>query len=200
MLNTLCSYHWALVVGPKAENGPARGQRYHVRNHKVGGWTFASNRLVDVRVTVQLLARITIAKIEDEERVIEAIQKVPVDPIWWDGQECGREPRWTCRVWLLAALKTIKDDKTMLGTNVLNDVDGIIETTKAFVAKQRENRRYDSHAMEPKPVLDMITGEERYTKFPYKSSLSYKDAQERYARQNSSTNVICRTGATLPSF
>lgn len=171
MLIISCSYHWALVVGPKIENGPVRGQRYHIRNQKVGGWAFASNRLIDVRVTVQLLARVTIAKIEDEERVIAAIRRVPVDPTKWDGQTCGKEPRWTCRVWLLTALKTIKEDDTTLGTNVLDDIDGIIETTKYFVARQMANRRYDSHAMEPKPVLDMITGEERYTMLPYKSKI-----------------------------
>lgn len=168
---SIYSYHWALVVGPKIENGPARGQRYHVRNQMSGGWSFASNRLVDVRVTVQLLARVVIAKIEDEERVIEAIQSVPVDPIEWDGQSCGREPRWTCRVWLLAALESIKNAEAMLGTNVLNDIDGVIETTKAFVAKQMANGRYDSHATEPKPVFNMMTGKERYTGLPYRSRL-----------------------------
>ncbi|KUI67191.1 hypothetical protein VM1G_11455 [Cytospora mali] len=164
------SYHWALIVGPKIENGAAHGQRHHVKNQMVGGWTFVSNRLVDVRVTVQLLARIAIAKIENEERVIEAIQKVPVDPVEWEGQSCGREPRWTCRVWLLAALKMIKNDGKTLGTNVLDDIEGVIEATKAFVAKQMANRRYDSFAMEPKPVLDMMTGEERYTSIYYHKS------------------------------
>lgn len=136
-----------------------------------GGWHLASNRLADVRVTVQLLARVAIAKIEDEESIIEAIRKVPVDPVEWDGQRCGREPRWTCRVWLLAALKTIKNNNITLGTNVLDNIDGIIETTKVFVAKQMENGRYDSHAMEPKPVLNMMTGEERYTSLPVNAKL-----------------------------
>lgn len=93
----------------------------------------ASNRLIDVRVTVQLLARVAIAKLEDEERVIQAIQTVPVDPTEWDGQNCSREPRWTCRVWLLAALRTIQNDENTLGTNVLGDMDGVVEATKTLL-------------------------------------------------------------------
>ncbi|KAK2609851.1 hypothetical protein N8I77_003328 [Diaporthe amygdali] len=167
-------YHWALMIGPKAENGVVRGQRHHVKNQMLGGWSYASNQVRDVRVTVQLLARVTIAKIEDESRLIEIIQNVPVDPGDWHGRDNGSEPEWGCRIWLLAALRSIRDDPCVLGTNVFSDIDGpegILETAKGFVEGKIASGRYDSHAMEPKPLLDLMTGKETYAGINLKAKL-----------------------------
>lgn len=142
-----------------------RGQRYHVKNPADSGWVFTANQLADIRVTVQLLARVTIAKIEDEERMLDILRNVPVDPSEWDGRSNGMEPRWTCRIWVLSALKALRNDGIAVGTNVLDKIegpDGIIETTKAFVSGQMANQRYDSHLMSPKPMLNMMTGTENY--------------------------------------
>lgn len=161
-------YHWALLVGPKKESGPAAGHRYHVKNQPVGPrWKYDAHPLQDVRVTAQLLARVTIAKVVDEERLISILESVPVDPPDWEGRASGREPRWTCRVWVIAALKAIRADGRAVGTNVLGDIegpDGIIEKTKAFVARQIQNSRYGhgTDAMAPKPLLDLLTGKESY--------------------------------------
>ncbi|KAK2606720.1 hypothetical protein N8I77_005451 [Diaporthe amygdali] len=162
------SYHWALLVGPKKEVGPVAGQQYHVKNQPVGPpWKYDAGDVQDVRVTAQLLARVAIAKIVDEERLINILERVPVNPPNWSGKANGREPRWTCRLWVIAALNAIKADGEAVGTNVLDNIDGpggIIETTKEFVARQIENRRYGSgtDAMAPKPLLDMMTGKESY--------------------------------------
>lgn len=41
---------------------------YHVKNTAVGGWRYEAVALANVRSTVNLLARILIAKVEDERR------------------------------------------------------------------------------------------------------------------------------------
>lgn len=162
------------MIGPKAEDGVVRGQRHHVKNQMVGGWSYASSQVRDVRVTVQLLARITIAKIEDEARLVDIIQSVPVDPDDWHGRGTGHEPEWGCRIWLLAALRSIRDDPSVLGTNVLGDVQepqSILDTAKGFVDGKRASGRYDSHGMEPKPLLDLMTGKETYADINFKAKL-----------------------------
>lgn len=103
----------------------------------------------------------------DEQRLINILESVPVDPPDWEGKKNGTEPKWTCRIWVIAALKAIRDDGGAVGTNVLDDIEGpngIIEKTKAFVARQIQNRRYGAgtDAMAPKPLLDLLTGKESY--------------------------------------
>ncbi|KAG6356255.1 hypothetical protein INS49_015642 [Diaporthe citri] len=155
-------------IGPKKESGPVTGDRYHVKNYPVAPrWRYEPHPLQDVRVTAQLLARVTIAKVVDEERLISILESVPVDPPDWDGRASGREPKWTCRVWVIAALKAVRADGGAVGTNVLDDIEGpngIIEKTKAFVARQVQRNRYGegTDAMAPKPLLDLLTGKESY--------------------------------------
>lgn len=167
-MTCLARYHWALLVGPKKESGPVAGQRYHVKNQPIAPrWYYDAHPTQDVRVTAQLLARVTIAKIVDEARLINILENVPVDPPDWDGKKNDREPKWTCRIWVIAALKAIRADGGAVGTNVLDDIEGpngIIEKTKAFVDRQIEARRYGSgtDAMAPKPLLDLLTGKESY--------------------------------------
>lgn len=165
----LTRYHWALLVGSKKENpGPVAGQRYHVKNQPIGPpWKYDAGEVQDVRVTAQLLARVAIAKVVDEKRLVDILEQIPVNPTDWDGRVNGREPRWTCRIWAIAALKAIRADGNVVGTNVLDNIEepgGIIETAKAFVARHIQNRRYAAgrDAMEPKPLLDMMTGQETY--------------------------------------
>ena len=164
----VASYHWALLIGPKKESGPVAGKRYHVKNRVVKPyWYYDEAPLPDVRVTATLLARVTVAKIVDEKRLINILKNLPVDPPDWEGKKDGSEPKWTCRVWVIAALKAIRDDGRCVGTNVLDDIEGpngIIEKVKAFVSRMVHNRRYGAgqDAMAPKPLLDLLTGQESY--------------------------------------
>lgn len=161
-------YHWALLIGPKKEGGPVAGHRYHAKNFPVAPiWRYDDHPLQDVRVTAQLLARVTVAKIVDEERLISILESIPIDPPDWDGKANGREPKWTCRIWVIAALKAIRADGGAVGTSVLDDIEGpngIVEKTKAFVARQVQNGRYGegTDALAPKPLLDLLTGKEGY--------------------------------------
>ncbi|KAI3392876.1 hypothetical protein diail_5009 [Diaporthe ilicicola] len=163
------TYHWALLVGPKDEGTiVAAGQRYHVKNQPVGPhWKYDPGNVQDVRVTAQLLARVTVAKILDEKRLIKTLAKNPVDPPDWKGKADGTEPRWTCRVWVIAALEAIRDDviQTICPNNLsIDGPEGLIEKVKAFVAQQIAGKRFTPphDAMAPKPLLNMLTGEEAY--------------------------------------
>lgn len=162
------------MTGPKNENGPVKGKRYHAINPKpkpgAKKWEFEPGDLQDVRTTTKLLARVTVAKIVNEKRLIKLISdpnKVPVDPPNWKGKEEGTEPKWTCRIWEIAALEAIMADGKCVGTNALGDIDGkdgVIEKTKAFVERMKQNRRYaeGTDMLAPKPLLDLLTGNETY--------------------------------------
>jgi hypothetical protein len=60
--------------------------RYHVKNRPVEGWVYEEGSLTDVRTTNSLLARILIAKVEDEERLIKIFRSI--------GDSRGWEGRW----------------------------------------------------------------------------------------------------------
>jgi hypothetical protein len=167
-LTCLARFHWALLIGPKKETGGAAGKRYHIKDQPiVPKWYYDVHDVRDVRVTAALLVRVTVAKIVDERRLINILDNIPVDPPDWEGKSEGTEPKWTCRTWVIAALKAIHADGGAVGTNALKDVEGpegVIEVTKAFVARQIQEDRYGSgrDAMAPKPLLDMFTGKESY--------------------------------------
>lgn len=68
---------------------------------------------------------------------------------------------------MIAALKAIKADDTVIGTNMLDNIEGpggVLEQAKVFVVRQVKNGRYDADrsALEPKPLLDMMSGKELY--------------------------------------
>jgi hypothetical protein len=67
--------------------------------------------LLNVQSTVNLLARILIAKIENEERLVEILRSVPV---------VQDDPNWRCRTWLANALAAIKTDGKAVGTAQLD--------------------------------------------------------------------------------
>lgn len=72
-----------------------------------------------------------------------------------------------CRIWVIAALKAIRTDGQVVGTYVLYNIEGpggIIKRAKVFVSGRIQNQRYPAgrDAMEPRPLLDMLTGEEAY--------------------------------------
>ena len=74
-------YHWALIIGPKKENSSTRGTRWLIRQTVNSGW-----RLEKAVVTMapygdtllDILVRITIAKIKDIDRTIQIIESFGV--------------------------------------------------------------------------------------------------------------------------
>ena len=127
------------------------GLRYHVKNTP-DGWYFEENRLKDVRVTNNLLARILIAKIEDEDRLIALFRKVPV---------IQGDPNWRCRSWVVSALSEIAKDGKCVGTAEL-DWQKIESFARQYVGQKIDSGRYGKNAdmMKPKPTWDMLEAKE----------------------------------------
>ncbi|KAL4950478.1 hypothetical protein BDW69DRAFT_57028 [Aspergillus filifer] len=146
-------YHWGFVVGPKSENAPeVPGKRYHVKNIPVKGWEYQEVDLADVRTTTTLLARVLVAKIEDEERLALIIRSIPI---------IQNDPNWRCRTWLANALEAIAKDGKAVGTSEL-DWRKIEPTARRYVAEKTSAGRYESAAnlAGPRPTWDMITNKQ----------------------------------------
>jgi hypothetical protein len=108
--------------------------------------------LANVRSTTNLLARILIAKIEDEQRLVNILRSTPV---------VQDDPNWRCRTWLAHALHRIKEDGKAVGTAQL-DWAVIEPLAREYVAGKTASGRYGS-GMDlslPKPTWDLLEGRE----------------------------------------
>jgi hypothetical protein len=146
-------YHWALLVGPKNESSKeVPGVRYHVRNPPLAGWTYEKTPVDNIQVTVQLLARILIAKVEDLDRLNAIFESVPV---------IQGDPKWTCRSWIASALEAIAKDGKAVGTSML-DWTKIEEFGRRYVAEKTAANRYKQGDLSgPRPMWDMLENKER---------------------------------------
>ncbi|KAJ9413274.1 hypothetical protein FOXG_21994 [Fusarium oxysporum f. sp. lycopersici 4287] len=108
----LSRYHWGFLIGPKNEKGAkVSGIRHHVKNHPIRSWIYEEIPLSNVRSTNNLLARIVIAKIEDEGRLVDIIRNTPV---------AQNDPNWRYRTWVAQALSQIAQDGMATGTAELD--------------------------------------------------------------------------------
>ena len=140
-------------MGPKVEQGEViPGMRYHVKNHPLMGWSYEEKPLPNVQCTINLLARIVIAKIENERRLVEILRGIPV---------VQGDPNWRCRTWLVNALEAIKEDGTAVGTARL-DWNEIEPLARGYVAEKVKAGRYTvaEEQQLPKPTWSMIEGRE----------------------------------------
>jgi hypothetical protein len=144
-------YHWGFLVGPKAEKDMP-GTQYHVKNHPITGWVYEENTVTNVQSAVTLLARVLVAKIEDEERLVEILRSVPV---------VQGDPSWRCRTWLANALTAINEDGKAVGTARLDW--GVVEkVARVYVGKKTADGRYADveRASKPKPTWDLLNNRE----------------------------------------
>ncbi|KAI5455762.1 hypothetical protein BGZ63DRAFT_368375 [Mariannaea sp. PMI_226] len=144
-------YHWGFLVGPKSEKkAKVPGMRYHVKN-RPNGWIYEEVALENVRSTNTLLARVLIAKIEDNERLVQILRSVPV---------VQNDPNWRCRSWVADALASIESDGAVVGKAVL-DWETIEYIAREYVASKIALGRYNSGDMRrPKPTWDMLEEKE----------------------------------------
>ncbi|KAF1950373.1 hypothetical protein CC80DRAFT_426903 [Byssothecium circinans] len=149
-------YHWAFLIGPKAEPGDIPygdlpGSRYHVKNSP-HGWAYEEVSLRNVRNTTTLLARILIAKIEGEKRLITLLQRLPV---------VQNDPNWRCRTWVASALAEIAKDGKCVGTAELN-WEKIEAFARQYVGGKTTSGRYRpvEELLKPKPTWDMLENKE----------------------------------------
>ncbi|KAI9731453.1 MAG: hypothetical protein M1818_007843 [Claussenomyces sp. TS43310] len=146
-------FHWAFLIGPKAERGAdVPGIRYHVKNDPMNGWVYEEKSVSDVRSTNTLLARIVIAKVQDEQRLISLLRNLPV---------VNGDPNWRCRSWVRQALMEIAKDGKCVGTSELNW--GAIEAfARQYVNQKTAAGRYvkAEDMLKPKPTYDLLEGKE----------------------------------------
>lgn len=105
-----------------------------------------------MKTTVNLLARIIIAKVEDEKRLVEIFRGTPV---------VQNDPSWRCRTWLSGVLSSLEKDDKAVGTSQL-DWAKIEVLAREYVAKKTRAGRYlkAEDALLPKPTWDMLEGKE----------------------------------------
>ncbi|EZF33140.1 hypothetical protein TMEN_7395 [Trichophyton mentagrophytes] len=147
-------YHWAFLVGPKAEDAnEVPGTRYHVKNNPFKLWEYEEVELRNVKNTVSLLARLLIGKIEDEDRLVKILRGVPI---------VQNDESWRCRTWVKNALAAIESDGKAVGTSVL-DWEKIEAKARSYVADKTAGGRYDSldKLEHPKPTWDMLENKEK---------------------------------------
>ena len=156
-------------MGPKVEDQEqVPGMRYHVKNTPVGGWKYEAVALANVRSTVNLLARILIAKVEDERRLVYIFNTTPVDPRYFEGQpvnpddpnweKAEKDPNWRCRSWVRAVLERLKADGRAVGSNAVLDWNRIQALGREYVAQKTQSGRYAvaEEMLLPKPTWDMM--------------------------------------------
>lgn len=143
-------YHWGFLIGPKVERGDqVPGMRYHVKNHPVEGWKYEELPLPNVRSTNSLLARILIAKIENEERLVTIFRSIPV---------IQGDSSWRCRTWLGHAVAEIARDGKAVGSSAALDWPEIEAIARRYVGEKTAAGRYRNAAdmLLPKPTFDML--------------------------------------------
>lgn len=122
--------------------------RVHVKNRPIQGWAYEEVPLPNVQSTASLLARVLIAKVEDEGRLLDVLRSTPV---------VQNDPNWRCRTWVADALSRIADDGKVVGTAQL-DWAKIELLGRDYVAKKVSAGRYDrgEDILRPKPTWDML--------------------------------------------
>lgn len=107
----------------------------------------------DVRNASNLLARIVIAKIQDEQRLISIFNRLPV---------VQGDPSWRCLTWMASAVDEIAKDGKCVGTAELDWLK--IETFgRQYVGDKTADGRYRTVAdlEKSKPTRDMLESRER---------------------------------------
>ncbi|EPE33706.1 hypothetical protein GLAREA_06719 [Glarea lozoyensis ATCC 20868] len=142
-------YHLGFIIGPKNEAGDrVPGARYYVKNNFLKQWIYEEIPLNDVKQSTQLLARIMVAKIEDEARLVRIFETVPI---------MQNNPDWRCRTWVANAMAAIPQDGRVVGTSQLS-WEEIERVGREFVGTKSQAGRYNDQASwnGPRPTLDLI--------------------------------------------
>lgn len=108
--------------------------------------------LPNVQSTINLLARLVIAKVEDEKRLVEIFRTTPV---------VQNDPNWRCRTWVAQVLSRLEKDGKAVGTAQLDwrKIEGL---GRDYVAKKAAAGRYLEalDMYQPKPTWNMLEDRE----------------------------------------
>ncbi len=126
--------------------------RYHAKNSPIHGWVYEEAPLANVKSINNLLARILIAKIEDEARLVDIFRNTPI---------VQNNPDWRCRTWVADALSKIIADGRAVGTSQL-DWGEIEKLARDYVARKTAQGRYAGGGRydAAEPTWNLIDGEE----------------------------------------
>lgn len=108
--------------------------------------------LQDVRATNNLLARLLIAKIENEQHLVDIFRKIPV---------IQNDPNWRCRSWVANALAEIARVDKVVGRSEL-DWQKIEATARQYVGEKTVAGRYQNieDMLKARPTWDMLENKE----------------------------------------
>lgn len=126
----------------------ANKKRLYIALYPSGVTNNEERKLSNVRTTASLLARVLIAKIDDEKRLVEIMRGAPV---------VQDNPNWHCRTWVADVLSRLAEDGRAVGTAKLGW--GKIEAqARQYVAEKTAAGRYgrDMDADAPRPTWDML--------------------------------------------
>lgn len=114
-----------------------------------------------VSVVARMYARILIAKIEDEDRLVHLLKATRAPPaIPGDPAQMALRASWDSRVWVGEVLAALEAADGIVGTSVL-DWQVVERTATHFVAGKMATGRYESEIMQlPNPTWDMLLGKE----------------------------------------
>lgn len=151
-----------MLVGPKNErDDEIPGRRYAVvpitaaDPAKPAGWKYEETDVPNIKNSPGLLARVLIAKIEDEGRFNQILRETPVT---------AEASQWSCRLWVADVLKRLeRDENGAVGTSVLS-WPRIEPLVQKYVATKAENGTYSKPDFSelPSPTWNMLLSREIY--------------------------------------
>lgn len=150
------SFRWAIIVGPKFETAEVvPGRRFGVvkQTQPPQAWSYQEVELPDLRTDDALLARITIAKIEDEGRFNQILRETAFEK---------DSTRGSCRKWIAEVLKRLSmDENGAVGTCILDWIR-IESLAHKFVLGKEEEGRYTKNEFKgaPAPTWNMLLSRE----------------------------------------
>ncbi|KYK59914.1 hypothetical protein DCS_01048 [Drechmeria coniospora] len=152
----VCSpVHSAASTVPSSSDPSSRpravaGTRYHAKNPLPGGWRYEQVPLLNARHTPNLLVRVLISKIADEDRVIDILRHASLVP---------NDPNFRCRRWIADALDRLQHDAETMGTAFLDR--HAVETVRRdyLRSKSADGRFAEPDSLDnrrPKPAWDVL--------------------------------------------
>ncbi|KAI1383018.1 uncharacterized protein F4822DRAFT_89658 [Hypoxylon trugodes] len=150
----LLKYHWSFLIGPKYEDkGEVPGTRYHVKKvPTTGKWMYEARPLQNIQGEIRLLARVLIAKVTDEQRLIKIFQDTPI---------LDNNSKFNSLSWVIDAFSRISKNREAVGTAIL-DWKKVEDKTRTYVERKAAEGRYSigQDMTKPKPTWDMLAGAE----------------------------------------
>lgn len=156
------TFHWAITIGPKMEDGVKRGFMYHVLpvidpgDDDVEEWRLEKKPTVSGNATPLSTARVTIGEILNRKELDTILDKVTMQQ---------GNPDWRCRHWVVDAISAIAGAGIVDTPIDLGKWQAIEDEAKRFGrSKLNAGRSSKAEGRLPSkdvvPTYDMVTGTE----------------------------------------